>query len=287
MTSVDDRVATEREHRPKPTASVRDVTVVVPARNAAALLPACLASVRESGVAEVIVVDGLSTDDTVEIARSHGAVVLSDEGLGLPVARARGAEHASTRWVALIDADVVVPENALAALLEEYVEDGYSALQAGQRSVSGDGYWGRALTHHHRTGRSRRWFGLVATLFERDILLSTGFDDRFKSGEDIELRWRMRAGGHRVGVSDRVFVEHRFAGDDFAFARSQFLMDGEGFGKMVRKHRLRGALLLALPAAAGVRGAGLSLLRLQPQWLPYFAAFVAYNYLGLWRGLRR
>jgi glycosyltransferase involved in cell wall biosynthesis len=261
--------------------------VVVPTRNAAAILPGCLASLRGCGVAEIVVVDGLSTDDTREIARAHGAVVLSDDGLGLPVARIRGAERARTRWVALVDADVVFPPGVMARLLDEYVAGHFTALQAGLLSVSGPGYWGRALVHHHRTGRSRRWFGLVATLFERDVLTATGFDDRFQSGEDIELRWRLQAEGRRVGVSDRAVVEHRFAGDDFAFARSQFLMDGAGLGGMVRKHGLRGLRLLALPAAAGVRGSVLSLLRLQPQWLWYYAAFVAYNYAGMWRGLRR
>ncbi len=62
---------------------------------------------------------------------------------------------------------------------------------------------GRALAHHHRTGRSRRWFGVVATVFRRDDLLAAGFDSRFVSGEDIDLRWRWPRPGaahRRVGV---------------------------------------------------------------------------------------
>jgi glycosyltransferase involved in cell wall biosynthesis len=263
-----------------------DLTAVVPARNAGALLPECLASIRDSGVAETIVVDGRSADDTVAVAREWGAVVLSDDGLGLPVARLRGAARARTRLVALVDADVVLPPGALTALRQEFLAGRYTALQAGLCSVSGPGYWGRALANHHRTGRSRRWFGLVATVMERDVLLAVGYDQRFGSGEDIELRWRLRHAGRRIGVSSHVFAEHRFAEDTFSFARSQFLMDGTGLGLMVRKHGARGLPLLLLPAAAGVRGTVLSLARRQPRWLPYFAAFAGYNYLGMWRGLR-
>ena len=51
-------------------------------------------------------------------------------------------------------------------------------------------------------------------------------------------------------------VEHRFAGDDFTFAKDQFLMDGAGLGRMVRTRRWRGAALALLPAAAAVRGSG-------------------------------
>jgi hypothetical protein len=184
--------------------------------------------------------------------------------------------------VALVDADVVMAEGDLARLLAELHRDGYTALQAGLRSVSGDGYWGRALVHHHRTGRSKEWFGLVATIFERDALLEHGFDARFLSGEDIDLRWRLRRAGAKIGVSRETVVQHRFD-DTWEFAKGQWLADGHGFGRMIGAHGPRAKLLLALPLAAGVRGALLSLGRRQPRWLPYYACFVVFNYVGLVR----
>jgi O-antigen/teichoic acid export membrane protein len=258
-----------------------DTTVVIPVRNAEQLLPACMESALREQPRAVIVVDGESSDRTVEIAREYGALVVSDQGRGLPVARKLGAELATTPYVVLVDADVVLREGALHSLRQEFQEGDYTALQAGLVSTGGPGYWGRALAQHHRWGRSKNWFGLVATLFERDTLLSIGFDDRFISGEDIELRWRLDRAGARVGVSPRTVVTHRFAEDSYAFARMQFQMDGRGLGKMVRKHGWRGAPLLALPAAAAVRGIGLSLARLAPQWIPYYLCFAIVNYLAM------
>jgi O-antigen/teichoic acid export membrane protein/glycosyltransferase involved in cell wall biosynthesis len=258
-----------------------DLTVVIPVRNAERLLPACMESAMREKPRAIIVVDGESTDRTVEIAREHGAVVVSDEGRGLPVARKLGAELAGTPYVALVDADVVLHEGALCRLREEFADGGYTALQAGLRSVGGPGYWGRALAQHHRWGRSKTWFGLAATIFERDTLLRAGFDPRFSSGEDIELRWRLQREGACVGVSQQTVVTHRFADDSFAFAREQFRMDGRGLGKMIRKHGWRGAYLLALPAAAAVRGIVLSLVRLRPQWIPYYLCFAFFNYLAM------
>ena len=258
-----------------------DLTVVIPVRNAERLLPACMESALRQRPQEVIVVDGESSDRTVEIAREYGAMVVSDEGRGLPVARKLGAELAGTPYVALVDADVVLHEGSLHRLCEEFEEGAYTALQAGLRSTGGPGYWGRALAQHHRWGRSKNWFGLVATIFERDTLLRTGFDHRFVSGEDIELRWRLQREGARVGVSAQTIVTHRFGEDSFAFARMQFRMDGHGLGKMVRKHGWRGAALLALPGAAAVRGIGLSLAKLRPQWIPYYVCFAVFNYLAM------
>ncbi|HEU4348823.1 MAG TPA: glycosyltransferase [Actinoplanes sp.] len=258
-----------------------DVTVVIPVRNAARLLPECLASVSREGPGQVVVVDGNSTDGTLDVARRYPTVILSDEGRGLPVARMLGVQAAETRYVVLVDADVVLPEGSLARLLEEFVAGGYTALQAGLHSVGGPGYWGRALAEHHRSGRSKNWFGLVATVFERKTLLDVGFDERFVSGEDIELRWRLAQGDRRIGVSRTTVVTHRFAGDTFRFARDQFAMDGRGLAEMVRKHRWRGVRLLALPGAAAARGVLLSLARLQPQWLPYYLCFAVGNYAAM------
>lgn len=258
-----------------------DLTVVIPVRNAERLLPLCIESTMRQQPRAIIVVDGESSDRTVEIARAYGAMVVSDEGRGLPVARKIGAELAETPYVALVDADVVLHEGALQQLREEFGAGGYTALQAGLLSTGGPGYWGRALAQHHRWSRSKDWFGLVATIFERETLLRTGFDNRFVSGEDIELRWRLRQAGASIGVSRRTVVTHRFEEDSFAFARAQFRMDGRGLGKMIRKHGWRGAPLLALPTAAAARGIGLSLARLRPQWIPYYLCFAIFNYLAM------
>lgn len=258
-----------------------DLTVVIPVRNAARLLPGCLGSVLPQRPARVIVVDGNSTDSTLDIAGRFCTTILSDRGKGLPVARMLGVRAADTKYVALVDADVVLPDGALAKLLDEFIVGGYSALQAGLYSVGGPGYWGRALAQHHRWSRSKTWFGLVATIFERDMLLEIGFDDRFLSGEDIELRWRLVRAGHKVGVSTETVVIHRFDNDSFGFAWNQFTMDGRGLAAMVAKHGWAGLRLLALPAAAMVRGVGLSLLRLKPQWIPYYLFFAAGNYAAM------
>lgn len=261
------------------------ISVVVPVRNAEHIVDSCLRSIAAQRPAEIIVVDGCSTDRTVTIASRLATLVLSDGGAGVAAARRLGASVATSRYVALVDADVVLPAGSLARLFDEYVRDGYVALQAGLESTSGDGYWGRALAAHHRTGRSRWWFGLVATIFERDTFLAIGLDEGFRSGEDVELRLRLEQAGARIGVSRRTLVEHRFD-DTWTFALGQWLADGAGLAGTVAKHGLRAAWLVVLPIAAAGRGMVLSLVRREPQWLPYYACYALFNYVGFARGVR-
>ena len=237
-----------------------EVSVVIPARNAAAWLAECLASVLSQHPREIIVVDGCSTDATAEIARSFGAQVISDGGSGLPAARMMGARYADSDVVALIDADVVLPPGALGALLAEFEAGGFDGLQFGLASESdGPGYWGGALAWHHNHSRVRSWFGVSATLMRRDVLLELGFDEGFRSGEDIELRIRLEQAGRRIGVSQTTLVRHRFA-DDFDCARDQWLQDGAGMARTIRKHPRRAGWLLVLPLLATGAGRALSLL---------------------------
>jgi glycosyltransferase involved in cell wall biosynthesis len=261
-------------------ADTLDLSVVVPVRNGERIIEDCLDSFTSARPREIIVVDGMSTDRTREVAQSYPVVLISDEGRGLPAARRLGAERARSGVIALVDADVVFPDGALERLLAEYHAGGYAALQAGLHSISGRGYWGRALANHHRSGRSKDWFGVVATIIDRATLLDHGFDEKFLSGEDMELRWRLREAGAKLGVSRDVIVEHRFE-DTWDFARGQWLADGHGLGRLIRKKGWKASFLLGLPAAAAVRGIALSVAYRQPRWIPYYACYAAYNYAGL------
>ncbi len=104
------------------------IAVLVPAHDEEALIGACLASVAcaaaavEAGGEPVCVVVALDrcSDRTGEIARARGAdtVVLHDGNVGL--ARAAAATRAiahGARWLAITDADSVVPADWLTAQL--------------------------------------------------------------------------------------------------------------------------------------------------------------------------
>jgi glycosyltransferase involved in cell wall biosynthesis len=103
------------------------VSVIVPARNEAARLRACLESlVAQTGVAfEVIVVDDHSTDRTREIARSFPGVRVIDAAplpqgwTGKNNAVTCGARIAHGEWLLFTDADTVHLPGSLARSLDE------------------------------------------------------------------------------------------------------------------------------------------------------------------------
>ena len=95
-----------------PPAAKLPVSVILPVRNEGKNLPRCLAALQEAG--EVYVIDSQSTDDTVEIARAHGAKVVQFHYQGgWPKKRqwAMDTLPIGHEWLLLLDADeVLTPE---------------------------------------------------------------------------------------------------------------------------------------------------------------------------------
>ncbi|GIG28737.1 glycosyltransferase family 2 protein [Cellulomonas marina] len=94
------------------------ISVVVPALDEEALLPACLASLaaQDRPADEVLVVDNGSRDATAALARAAGATVLVEPRRGIWPAAARGYDAASGDVIARCDADSTLPPGWLAAV---------------------------------------------------------------------------------------------------------------------------------------------------------------------------
>jgi glycosyltransferase involved in cell wall biosynthesis len=121
-----------------------DTVVFIPAWNEEENLPAVLEDLeRELPGADVLVVDDGSTDATADVARGHGAEVLSlGTNRGLPIGIASGYRWALEHGYAYcgrVDADGQHPAAELKRLLT-LVRTGVCDVAVGSRFVSGDGY---------------------------------------------------------------------------------------------------------------------------------------------------
>ena len=101
------------------------VSILLPAYNAAATLPACLASIRRQTEPawECVLVDDGSTDGTLACARATAArdprvVVVSAPHRGLAAALTTGLAHCRAPIIARMDADDVMHRKRLAAQLD-------------------------------------------------------------------------------------------------------------------------------------------------------------------------
>jgi (heptosyl)LPS beta-1,4-glucosyltransferase len=119
------------------------LSVVMIAKNAADLLPACLASVQWAD--EIVLLDSGSDDDTVELARSLGVNVhINTDWQGYGIQRQRAQALATGDYVLMIDTDErVTPE------LEKSLREALAAPEHGAvYSIARRNYFlGRFMRH--------------------------------------------------------------------------------------------------------------------------------------------
>jgi glycosyltransferase involved in cell wall biosynthesis len=134
-----------------------DTVVFIPAWNEEENLPAVLEGLHERlPEADLLVVDDGSTDRTAEVAREHGAEVVSlgaNQGLRVGIATGyRWALEHGYGFCGRVDADGQHPPEELARLLER-VRSGECDVAVGSRFVSGNGY----APYRYRPSAARRF----------------------------------------------------------------------------------------------------------------------------------
>lgn len=122
------------------------MSVVIPVLDDAPALERCLRALAAQTVPphEVIVVDNGSSDDSVEVARRHGATVLHEPVRGIGAAAARGYDAATGALIGRIDADTVVPREWVAVMCAALPDGGPDAVTGWGRFADA-GRWSRWL----------------------------------------------------------------------------------------------------------------------------------------------
>ncbi|WP_296556440.1 glycosyltransferase family 2 protein [Pigmentiphaga sp.] len=136
------------------------LSVIIIARNEARNLADCLESVRFAD--EIVVVDSGSTDETVDIARRHGArVEITPDWPGFGPQKNRALALATGDWVLSLDADErVTPElaAAIAEVLRAPRHDAYDMPRLSSfcgRFIRHSGWWPDRVLRLFRRGTAR------------------------------------------------------------------------------------------------------------------------------------
>lgn len=195
-----------------------EVSLVIPARNEAAHLGACLDAasriVGRSGLREIIVVDDGSTDATPNIARRLGARVLSGHGRGVAAARNLGITHATGELVWFLDADCVPSLDALCQLVPHLSDPAVAGVGGSYGNMNEQSLLARLIQEEiaARHARMQRRVDFLATfnvLYRKQALQELGgFDERFFKGQDAELAFRLRRHGYLLNFEPRSIVRH-------------------------------------------------------------------------------
>jgi len=206
------------------------ISAVIPVHNRADLLARLLETTLAQSVpfAEVVVVDNLSSDNAVAIARNFGFTVIEmGENAGFARAVNRGWQAASGQWIAILNSDVDLDSHWLERLLASVGQADFAVgtiLNAIDRTAVDGTYdlvsrgacaWragnGESAARAPEKVKPIAIAPGTACLFRRDALQRLhGFDEQFGSYlEDVDLGLRcIREGLTGVFVPEALAWHH-------------------------------------------------------------------------------
>lgn len=252
------------------------ISVIVIARNAERTIGECLSAVKKNKPAEIIVVDGNSTDRTVEIARRYTEHIYTDEGKGIGYARQLGTEMASEEYIAFVDSDIFLTEGALATMFSDFKASDYTCVAAQPLPTKHPSFWER-WRHEHYLLYRKPGVSVGIGLWRRETILKYKFDPFMDGAEDPDLQLRLEKEKPNYGIS-LAFAYHspHKTGVDL------FITQGRQMARLAWKHGL--FRLRFCPPLIMLYRLGLCLVRGKPQLIPYIMVIGIFYSLGMIKG---
>lgn len=222
--------------------SLPSVTVVTPCLNAAGTIQHTIDSVAEqeypSGLLEHIVIDGGSTDGTLDIVRSAGVRYLSEPDRGLSDALNKGVAMARHTVFGELNADDLYLPGTLARVGRAFADHLASEWVTGPcRIIDDGGVEIRKGVTAYKNFFLRRWsyrlhlvqnfVSVPATFVKTHVLREVGgFDERFSYSMDYDLWLKLGRRGPPV-VLDDPLAAFRMTGDSLSLT---------GFERQFQEH---------------------------------------------------
>ncbi len=219
--------------------NLNSITVTIPTLNEEKNIFQCINKIKKSGIRNIIIIDGGSTDNTVNIVKKIKNIkIIKVNKKGLAYQRKLGVLKSKTKFTALIDADMRVSKNSFRIMLKDLIKSKYAGVTAFVKSSKIDNYFDKSYQqiqniNINRSG-PRKMIG-TPTLWYTKILKQNNFDPFFTGpSDDTDLCYRIFKKGYIFGASNAV-VRHVHRSNFIDFVK-KYIWYGKGDAQFVLRH---------------------------------------------------
>ena len=226
-----------------------NVSVVIPTKNSSRTLGNCLQSLarQEYTNFEIIVVDGHSKDNTIEIAKKYTDKVFLEEGGTRASGCNVGIQHAQGEIIAFTDDDCEAPKDWLKQIVSNFEDETLAVLGGSTKTPEISSKIEKAfgavqkdllsLTNSWESVRAAcdNVIGCNSAYRKATLIDAGGFNENLPTAEETELHFRLKKAGKQIRYLDSLYVLHNRRCGIRQYWKQQFRF-GVGTGKWERSN---------------------------------------------------
>lgn len=216
------------------------ITVIISILNEERNISHCITSVRKSGIKKIIVIDGGSTDKSIEEVKKKKIKYFIAKNKGLGFQRALGVKKSKTKYIAMIDADHRLSKNIFLKLLKDLKKSNYVGIQPFLTSKKKNlNYFQKcyqALNNINVNKKGPKDVIGTPSLWKARVIKSNNYNIKMTAGsDDTELCYRLKKKGFICGSSS-VYVNTFYRQNPSQYLK-KFIWYGKGDAQLILSHQ--------------------------------------------------
>ncbi len=210
------------------------ISIVIPTYNGEKYIAECIESIKAQNMnVEIIVVDDISTDKTVQIARDLGCrVIVNDVHKGQVAGKNTGIREAKGDFWLTIDQDDKLRAGALQTLISEFQKDENAWIIMAQLKD----FCSPETPEQAKFCKPRPFCGILtgSTMFKKEIFDKVGFfREDLITGDVIDLTTRLAKIGVEIKKIDFVACDRRIHNANYG--RTNQADEYKDYAKLLRE----------------------------------------------------
>ena len=202
--------------------SCKLISIIIPTYNGEKYIKECIESIQKQDMnTEIIVVDDISTDKTVEIAKSLGCrVIINDIHKGQVAGKNTGIKEAKGKYWLTIDQDDMLADGALARLVDEMEKDDNNYIIMAQLKD----FCSPETPDQAKFCKLKPFYGILtgSTLFKKEIFDIIGnFREDIITGDVIDLTNRLSKVNIKIKKVNFISCERRIHNANYGRTNQQ------------------------------------------------------------------
>lgn len=216
--------------------NTNQVSIVICNRNSVNFLKKSIPVYKKNKFYEIMVIDGNSSDESVEYLKKEKIKIISDGGKGLSFSRNLGVINSSGDYIFIAGPDDVCDITFFDELLKNFCDSGYDAATNLLKIINPLNYWDHSLNLWFKYIRKIGSTSVIGTptLFKRKVFNKVSYKEKTIGFDDTDISDQLLKNKFKIGILD-VYC-NQANGNNFKDISKKFKLYGNSDINYFRHH---------------------------------------------------